>query len=355
MNAKHPPPRGRGAEANPSGRFEKLAYQPELEDLDPEEEERPRKTEFLKDTSKSIITYNQSPDVRFDAGINPYRGCEHGCSYCYARPYHEYLGMSPGLDFETKILVKENAPALLRKELLSKKWKPQLLGISGVTDAYQPIEKKLKLTRGCLEVLAEFRNPVAIVTKNRLVSRDADRLSELAKYKAAAVYLSITSLDPDLRRRMEPRTSSPQQRLEAIRALTEAGVPAGVLIGPVVPGLTDHEIPSILAEAAKAGAAFASYIILRLPLGVGPIFEAWLEANYPNKKEKVLSRIRDLHGGTLNDTRTVTRMKGEGAYSEQIASMFRMGLKKSGIAHNASELSSASFRRPIPEQITLFE
>jgi DNA repair photolyase len=206
-----------------------------------------------------------------------------------------------------------------------------------------------------LEVLAEFRNPVAIVTKNRLVSRDADRLSELAKYKAAAVYLSITSLDADLRRRMEPRTSSPQQRLEAIRALTEAGVPAGVLIGPVVPGLTDHEIPSVLAEAAKAGAKFASYIILRLPLGVGPIFEAWLEANYPNKKEKVLSRIRDLHGGTLNDTRTVTRMKGEGAYSEQIASIFRMGLKKSGIARNAPELSSASFRRPIPEQITLFD
>src|SRR5512143_638830 len=233
--------RGRGTPENPPNRFERLAYLPILES--PDDVDGAVKTQYLKDASRSVITFNDSPDVGFDASINPYRGCEHGCSYCYARPFHEYLGFSAGLDFETKILVKEDAPELLRKELASPKWRPRIVAISGVTDAYQPIERKLQLTRRCLEVLAEFRNPVIIVTKNQLVTRDIDLLRELASFDAAAVCVSVTSLDADLARVMEPRTSSPANRLEAIQALAEAGIPVRVLVAPTIPGLTDHAMP----------------------------------------------------------------------------------------------------------------
>ena len=251
------PIRGRGAAENPSNRFEQIAY--ERDDEWNEPDDPAPKTQFFRDTSASIITYNESPDVGFDASINPYRGCEHGCIYCYARPYHEYLGFSAGLDFETKIVVKEDAPELLRRELLSSKWKPQVLAMSGVTDPYQPVERRLQITRKCLEVLVEFRNPVAIITKNLLVTRDIDLLADLAHDNAAAVFLSVTTLDAELARIMEPRTAQPAARLQAIEKLTKAGVPTGVLVAPVIPGLTDHELPAIIKAAAEAGARFAGF------------------------------------------------------------------------------------------------
>src|SRR2546429_781398 len=259
----------RGAGSNPPNRFEKIHLEPDA-DWNPEEDPLPR-TQFLKDRTSKIIAYNDSPDVGFEASVNPYRGCEHGCIYCYARPFHEYLGFSAGLDFETKIMVKENAPELLRRELASAKWKPRVIALSGVTDCYQPVERKLKLTRRCLQVLAEFRNPAVIVTKNHLVTRDADVLRELARHNAAAVFISVTTLDADLRKVMEPRTSPPVGRLTAIETLSQAGVPAGVLVAPVIPGLTDHEMPSIIAAAVKAGAQFAGYVVLRLPHAVAPL------------------------------------------------------------------------------------
>src|SRR4051812_22970277 len=225
----------RGAAENPPNRFEKIHLERD-EEWNPEEDPLPR-TQFLKDSSKTIIAYNDSPDIGFEASVNPYRGCEHGCIYCFARPFHEYLGFSAGLDFETKIMVKENAPQLLREELSSPKWKPQLIAMSGVTDCYQPVERKLKLTRGCLQVLAEFRNPVGIVTKNHLVTRDIDHLSELARHNAAIVFISLTTLDTELRKLMEPRTSPPAARLDAIRQLSKAGIPVGILMAPMIPGL----------------------------------------------------------------------------------------------------------------------
>ncbi|HKS15676.1 MAG TPA: PA0069 family radical SAM protein, partial [Planctomycetota bacterium] len=249
------PARGRGSAENPKNRFEEIELTADPEA--PEDAISAPATKFYRDESKSVISTNDSPDVGFSASVNPYRGCEHGCVYCYARPTHEYLGFSAGLDFESKIMVKRDAPALVRKELESPSWKPQVVVMSGVTDCYQPVERRLRLTRGCLEIFAEFRNPVSIVTKNHLVTRDADLLSELARHRAAAVFVSVTTLDGDLARAMEPRASTPSRRLAAITALASAGVPVGVLIAPVIPGLTEHEIPAILSAAAKAGARHA--------------------------------------------------------------------------------------------------
>ncbi|HXM74212.1 MAG TPA: PA0069 family radical SAM protein, partial [Chthoniobacterales bacterium] len=291
------PVHGRGASWSPANRFERLHVDltdNDVVDIDPNEEERPRRaTQFFRDGTKTIISRNNSPDVGFETSLNPYRGCEHGCIYCYARPTHEYLGFSAGLDFENKIMVKTNAPELLRAELESPRWRPQVLVMSGVTDPYQPVEKKLRITRGCLEVLAKFRNPVAIITKNRLVTRDVDLLQELATCNAAAVNISVTSLDPNLQRVLEPRTSPPAARLEAIEKLRNAEVPVGVMVAPVIPGLTDHEVPKILEACAKAGAQFAGYTIVRLPWAVAPLFEHWLEEHFPERKEKILGRIRD--------------------------------------------------------------
>ncbi len=351
--SKQSPSHGRGTPTNPPNRFERLAYLPVIES--PDDEERAVKTQYLKDASRSLITYNDSPDVGFDASINPYRGCEHGCIYCYARPYHEYLGFSAGLDFETKILVKEDAPELLRAELASPKWQPKVVAISGVTDAYQPIERKLQLTRRCLEVLAEFRNPVIIVTKNQLVTRDIDILKELASVNAAAVCVSVTTLDAELARVMEPRTSTPENRIEAIRALAEAGVPVRVLAAPIIPGLTDHEIPSIIQAAARAGARHAGYVVVRLPHGVGELFENWLEEHFPDRKRKVLNRIREIRGGKLNDPNFGSRMRGEGVFAEQINSMYKLACRKFGIEPGAAELSTAAFRRLALPQLSLFD
>ena len=355
-----PPPsaaiRGRGASWSPANRFEKLHV--DLGDSDvvqvgQDDVERPRRaTQYFRDGTKTIISRNNSPDVGLETSVNPYRGCEHGCIYCYARPTHEYLGFSAGLDFESKIMVKMDAPELLKLELESPRWKPQVLVMSGVTDPYQPIERKLRITRGCLEVLAQFRNPVAIITKNRLVTRDLDLLGELATYNAAAVNISVTSLDSKLQRVLEPRTSLPEARLEAISQLRAAGIPAGVMVAPIIPGLTDHEVLRILEACAKAGAQFAGYTIVRLPWAVAPLFEHWLEERFPDRKEKILGRIRDLRGnGRLNNSQWRTRMTGEGIFAEQIASLFEIGCRRAGIGERPT-LSTAAFR-PTREQLTL--
>ena len=342
---------GRGAVGNPANRFEKIVLERDSE-WNPEEDPAPR-TQFLRDLSQSIISYNDSPDISFKAGINAYRGCEHGCSYCYARPTHEYLGFSAGVDFESRIMVKERAPELLRKELSSKNWKPQLLAMSGVTDCYQPVERRLQLTRKCLAVLAEFRNPVCIITKNFLVTRDIDLLAELAAHKAVMVHLSINSLDSDLARKLEPRASSPRQRLAAIAALAKAGIPVGVLVAPVIPALNDHEMPAVLAAAKDAGAGWADTEVLRLPLTVAPVFQQWLEHNFPEKKEKVIGRIRAIRGGKLNDARFGSRMRGEGIFADQISQMFKVARRKVGLNEDAPELSTAGFRRPEGPQLGL--
>ena len=341
---------GRGASWSPPNRFEKLhvdSDDSEVTDIDPAaEEQRGPRTQFLRDETKTIIARNQSPDVGFETSINPYRGCEHGCIYCFARPTHEYLGFSAGLDFETKIVVKHDAPRLLEVELSSPKWKPQVLMLSGVTDCYQPVERKLQLTRSCLEVLARFRNPVAILTKNRLVTRDLDFLSELARHRAVVVNLSVTTLDIDLQRIMEPRTSAPTARLEAIAQLRSANIPVGAMVAPVIPGINDHEIPSIVEACAKAGAQFAGYVLLRLPWAVAPLFERWLEEHFPERKAKVLDRVRHTRGGErLYDSRWRKRQVGEGIFAEQIATMFAVSCRRASLGESP-KLSTASFRRP---------
>jgi DNA repair photolyase len=352
MDPNTPAHRARGAAENPPNRFERLSLERDPDWNDPDEPAP--QTQFFKDHSDSIIITNDSPDVGFEASVNPYRGCEHGCIYCYARPFHEYLGFSAGLDFETKIMVKQNAPELLRRELSSPKWKPKVIALSGVTDCYQPIERKLKLTRRCLEVLAEFRNPAVIVTKNHLVTRDVDVLTELARRDAAAVFVSVTTLDAELRKVMEPRTSPPAGRLSAIETLCKAGIPTGVLVAPVIPGLTDHEMPSIINAVVKAGAKFAGYVVLRLPHAVAPLFEQWLARHFPDRKEKVLNRIRAIRGGGLNDPRFESRMTGEGIFAEQIEAMFKIACRKAGIEGTRPKLSVACFQRPAGRQLELF-
>lgn len=346
------PVHGRGAAFNPINRFENISYERDY-DSDPEEDPAPI-TQFLKDSSHSIISRNESPDVGFSASLNPYRGCEHGCVYCYARPTHEYLGMSAGLDFETKILVKENAPELLRSELTAPGWKPQVLALSGVTDCYQPIERKLQITRRCLQVLCEFRNPTIIITKNRLVTRDIDLLEELTRYNAISVALSITSLDRNLQRDLEPRTSTPENRLNAIRALAEAHIPVSVMVGPVIPGLNDHEIPSILNAAAQAGATGAGYVVLRLPFAVKELFEQWLEQHRPLAKDKILNAVRSIRGGNLNDPRFNSRMRGEGPIAESIKQLFDISKRRAKLDAVRPELSTDAFRRP-SQQLALWD
>ena len=337
------PIHGRGASHNPPNRFETLEV--EREAWVQAEDPSPRTT-FYRDASRDVLSANDSPDVGFDVGINAYRGCEHGCAYCFARPYHEYLGFSAGLDFETRIVVKEDAPALLRKRLASPRWEPKAIMMSGATDPYQPAERRFRITRGILEVLADFRNPVGIITKNHLVTRDVDLLAELARHDAVVVMLSVTSLRNEIQRVMEPRTSVPRRRLDAIRTLSAAGVPVGVMVGPVIPGLTDHEMPAILEAAADAGASRASYVLLRLPHGVKDIFERWLEQHFPDRREKVLNRLRALHGGRLYDSTYHHRARGAGPFADQVRAMFAVTARKAGLDGPAPPLSTAAFRRP---------
>lgn len=353
MEYTQPTIKGRGAAVDPANRFKRIEFAPDGDALDAGDIAA-RKTVYLQDHSRSIITRHDSPDVMIEASINPYRGCEHGCSYCFARPTHEYLGFSAGLDFESRIVVKTDAPELLRKELSAPRYKVEVLSISGVTDCYQPVERKLRITRRCLEVLAEFRNPVGLITKNHLVTRDADVLADLAGDNLAVGILSITTLDPDLSRVMEPRASVPRDRLAAIETLAKAGVPMGVMVAPVVPGLTDHEMPAILDAAARAGACFAGMVPLRLPHAVAPLFEDWLGRHYPERKEKVLNRVRSLRGGKLYDATFGARMTGEGVWAGQLKTMFDLARRRAGLDRPGPTLSKDKFRRPGGPQMTMW-
>ena len=351
--------RARGAADNPASRFARLRY---LED--PEHAERvagdleqapaPVATRYYDDPSRGILATNDSPDVPFDVSLNPYRGCLHGCIYCFARPTHEYLDFSAGLDFETRILVKRDAPRLLRRVLLSPRWRPQVVGLGAVTDAYQPVERRLGLTRRCLEVFAELRNPVSIVTKSALVVRDVDLLADLARDDAAAVFVSVTTLDDSLARVMEPRAAPPRRRLATLERLARAGVPVGAMIAPVIPALNDHEIPSIVEAVARAGAGSARMLMLRLPHGVGPLFDSWLERHFPERRAKVLGRIRAMRGGRLNDPRFHQRMRGSGAFAEQTRALFELALRRADLPREGPRLSAAAFRRRRDPQLGLF-
>ncbi|HTR98859.1 MAG TPA: PA0069 family radical SAM protein [Bacteroidota bacterium] len=346
--------RGRGAAFNPPNRYEELSR----EVLPPEEGEDPPgsvPTRYFTDTSRSILSRNDSPDIPFTWSINPYRGCEHGCIYCYARPSHEYLGFSAGVDFETKILVKPDAPRLLTRALGAKSWTPQVVALSGNTDPYQNVERRLRLTRRCLEVFLEYRNPVSLITKNALVVRDADILEEMARLDLVHVMLSVTSLQEDLIRIMEPRTSSPALRLRAIADLAARGIPVGVNVAPVIPGLTDEEIPAIIAEAAARGARAASYILVRLPGSVEPLFLEWLERELPARSARVLGRIRQVRSGALSDARFHTRGSGEGEIADAIASLFALSASRANLDTHWLPLSTLHFRRSAGAQRDLFE
>lgn len=339
---------GRSSTQNQVGRFEKQTRELDLshyEWLDPEDEFT-LKTKFFEDSSRSIVSSHESPDLGFGFTLNAYRGCEHGCAYCYARPTHEYLGYSAGLDFESKIFVKTKAPELLREKFMSKSWRPASIFMSGITDCYQPIERKLKLTRRCLEVFNDFNNPLFIVTKNHLVTRDVDILSELAQKNLVSVTLSITTLDLELSRKLEPRTSTPQAKLEAIKILSHAGIPVGVNVAPTIPGLTDHEMPRILEAAANAGAKHAGYVVLRLPYSVKDIFVDWVKTNYPEKADKVINYIKEMRGGKLYDANYKTRMIGQGEKSASIANVFEVFTKKYGLNRDRRSRTTELFKRP---------
>ncbi len=339
---------GRSSLQNENGRFEKQTHELDLshfEWVDPEDV-LTLKTKFYEDQAKSIVTSNDSPDLGFTYTLNSYRGCEHGCAYCYARPTHEYLGYSAGLDFESKIFVKMKAPELLREKFMSKSWKPEPIFMSGITDCYQPIERKLEITRRCLEVFNEFNNPLFIVTKNHLVTRDIDILSELAKKRLVSVTLSITTLDVELARKLEPRTSSPPAKLEAIKLLAAAGIPTGVNVAPTIPGLTDHEMPKILLAAANAGATRAGFVVLRLPYSVKDIFVEWIKTNYPEKADKVINYIKEMRGGKLYDSDYETRMSGVGEKAQSIANVFEVFTKKYNLNLERRKLTTELFKRP---------
>ena len=346
------PIRGRGASDNPANRFEGRYTD---YDLDEETGEKPSQdTKLIRDDTKQILSKNDSPDIPFTYGLNPYRGCEHGCIYCYARPTHEFLGFSAGLDFESRIMVKYDAAKKLRSKFASKSWTPESVTVSGVTDPYQPIERELEITRDCLKVFAEARNPVGIITKNYLVTRDLDLLEELANYNAVHVTLSITTLDRDLARVMEPRTSQPPRRLKAIRELADKGISVGVNVAPIIPGLTDHEVADILEAARDAGATQAGYTIVRLPHGVKDLFSDWLEQHFPDRKEKVLNRIKNIRGGKLNESEFGQRFHGEGEFADQIRDMFKIQTEKLELNRESLSLSTEHFQRPQKGQLNLF-
>ncbi len=338
--------KGRGAVSNDSGRFEANCRETVDDGWDsPVDEVRPQ-TRVQADSTRSVLVYNQSPDLPFDRSVNPYRGCEHGCIYCFARPSHAYLGLSPGLDFETRLFSKPNAAALLDSELSKPGYQCQPLALGVNTDAYQPVERKLEITRQLLQVLQQFRHPVSIITKSALVERDIDILREMAGDRLISVYVSITTLDNELARRLEPRATAPQRRLQTIRALADAGIPASVLVAPVIPVLTDPELDSILAAASEAGARSAGYILLRLPLEVSELFQQWLREHYPLKAEHVMTRVRDTRGGKDYDSRFGTRLRGTGAFADMIAQRFALACKKLNLKPRDYTLNCAEFRTP---------
>jgi DNA repair photolyase len=360
MESKVPEAKGRGSQLNPPNRFGGPSHVLELDEVEDDAEYldglRNRPTQYLPDRCRSIVTENDSPDVGFRYSINPYRGCSHGCSYCYARQTHEYLGLNAGLDFETKIFVKEDAPELFREFLSRESWRPEPIAISGNTDCYQPAERRFRLTRRCLEVAAEFRQPVGFITKNALIVRDLDILGEMAGDGLVHVNVSVTTLDADLARSMEPRTSTPAARLRAIRALRDAGVPVRVLVAPIIPGLNDSEIPAILAAAREAGAQHAAFTMLRLPLTVAPVFQEWLTREQPGRAAKIEGRIRAMRGGKLNNAEFGDRMVGSGAMAQQIGNLFRLFAAKHGLDGGLPAYDCTKFRRPRPKmgQLWLF-
>jgi DNA repair photolyase len=344
-----PPAKGRGAGVNPVNRFETLSLHvlPEhIEHItaDPDEPDRPPVTTAVySDRSRTIINPVDSPDLGMEWTVNPYRGCEHGCVYCYARPGHEYLGLSSGLDFETKIIAKRDAAALLRAEFMKPSWKGRTIALSGVTDPYQPVEAKLRITRAILEVCAEFRQPVTIVTKNRLVTRDIDLLADLARDGAAAVAVSLTTLDPALSRIMEPRASAPAARLAAMRALADAGVPVRVMTAPIIPGINDREVPALLGAAAGAGATGAGYVLVRLPYQNKAIFVEWLERHFPDRAARVQSLLKQCHDGRLYSADFGTRQRGTGPVAKMIADTFRVFAAREGLLPRGRTLTPEEF------------
>jgi DNA repair photolyase len=347
--------RGRGARSNPTHRFETLSRQFLDDGWDTLADLPPLKTEIFTETPKSIITRNQSPDISFDRSINPYRGCEHGCSYCYARPAHAYMGLSPGLDFESKLFIKPNAAALLREELTAPNYSPRTIALGSNTDPYQPIEKQYRITRGLLEVLAEFKHPVGIVTKNQMVTRDIDLLAPMAKLGLVKVALSITTLDGKLARAMEPRASTPAKRLAAIEALSAAGIPTVVMIGPIIPGLNDHEVENILKAARAAGAREAGYTMLRLPHEVKGIFKDWLEKAYPDRYARVMAQVKDVRGGKESSAQFGERHMGSGPVAWMIGRRFQLACQQLGLNATRVKLRTDVFERPVQvgEQLAL--
>jgi len=336
----------RGTNLDTGNRYSTSSVEPFDDGWDLQETESDPRTQFLDDMSRSAFATNDSPDIPFTHSINPYRGCEHGCAYCYARPTHEYLGFNAGIDFETRIMVKRTVARLVRAEMMKSSWHPTVVSISGVTDPYQPAEREFRLTRSVLEVMLEFRNPVGIVTKNALVLRDLDLLRELAEHRCVAVFISITTLDRDLARRLEPRTSTPGLRLRAVEQLSNAGIPVGVMVAPLIPGLTDNEIPVILEAAANAGASHAFHTILRLPMAVRPIFLDWLDREEPDRAAKVRHTLEDMRGGELNLGQFGARMKGTGARADMISDLFRVMAGRFGLNRTRLALSTEGFRRP---------
>ena len=347
---------GRGAASNTSGRFESRQHESFDDGWEQDEQELRPRTEVQVDTTRSILATNQSPDIPFNISVNPYRGCEHGCVYCFARPTHAFLGLSPGLDFETRLFSKPDAAALLDRVLRKPGYQPQTLALGVNTDAYQPIERPLSITRSVLEVLQQFRHPVAIVTKSALVERDIDILQEMARDSLVHVNISITTLDPELTRKLEPRATAPRRRLRTIEALAKAGVPVGVSVAPIIPVLTDPELDTILGSARSAGAGSANYILLRLPLEVSELFQQWLDAHYPLKANHVMTRIRDTRGGETYVSRFGERMRGSGAFADIIAQRFTLTCRKLGLQPRDYDLNTNAFRVPprSGDQLNLF-
>lgn len=346
--------KGRGAQINTPNPYLKQEYETQAEDGLDEALVPNAKTQIFYEHPKKILNKVTSPDVPADYSINPYQGCEHGCVYCYARNAHQYWGFSAGLDFEQKIIVKENAAELLRKELNHKKWKPSPVMFSGNTDCYQPLERKTKITRACLEVFREFHHPVGLISKNSLVLRDLDILKDMARENLVHVFITVTTLDENLRRAMEPRTASAKRRLETIRQLNENGIPAGAMLGPIIPGLNSHEVPELVKAVADAGAQAVGYTFVRLNGSIGLIFEDWIRKNYPDRADKVLHQISEAHGGKLNDSRFGKRMSGEGPIAKGISDLFKLAKKRHMEGRELPKYNLDAYRRPGDGQLSLF-